>query len=384
MKLGVTLLLLFFAFPRSTLQAEESPKPLGKTADAVSTVPFSWDRVPVYAHVGKTSDDFTAEQLDFLAKHFDFIAFEKSQAVRKRGSTEAGIAEAARQIKQRNARAKVLFYWNAFLDIRSYQASRTFPAAGHLQDRNGQPVMVRTTVPTFDLSRVDVRQWWSDTAAKAVSEGGCDGIFADALLSATAPARRKPLGDEKFTAMNDGLIAMMQETQRKIGPDKLLIYNGLRGKDGAQFLPASSGAMIEHFGHFSGTGKEKMAEDLDAMRDAAKAGKIVCLKAWPGFSWLDEDTMKKPHDELVRLARERLTFPLACFLVAAEPHCYFCYTWGYSENHGTFDWYPEFDKPLGEPHSDAKKDGWTYQREFAHATVYVDLENQTARIDWKP
>ena len=137
----------------------------------------------MYAHVGKTSDDFTPEQLDFLAKHFDFIAFEKSQAVRKRGSTEAGIAEAARQIKLRKPAAKVLFYWNAFLDIRSYQASRDFPADGHLKDRRGQPVMVRTTTPTYDLSRADVREWWSDTAAKAVREGGCDGIFADALAA---------------------------------------------------------------------------------------------------------------------------------------------------------------------------------------------------------
>ena len=346
--------------------------------------PFSWDHVPVYAHVGKSADDFTPEQLDFLAKHFDFIAIEKSQAVRKRGSTEAGIAEAAQQIKWRKPGAKVLFYWNAFLDIRSYQASRDFPAEGHLKDQRGRPVMVRETVPTYDLSRADVREWWSDTAAKAVGEGGCDGIFADALLAATAAGRRKPLGDEKYDALNDGLVAMLQETRRKCGPEKLVIFNGLRGNDGAQFLPLTSGAMIEHFGHFSGVGKEKMAEDIEAMRAAARAGKIVCLKGWPGFSWLDADMMKKPHDELVRLARECLTFPLACFLVAAEPQCYFCYTWGYSEEHGTFDWYPEFDKPLGPPLGEAKRTGWTYQREYTHASIFVDLETQTAHIDWKP
>jgi len=46
----------------------------------------------VYAHVGKTSGDFTPEQLDFLAKHFDFITVEKDQASHQHGSTEAGIA----------------------------------------------------------------------------------------------------------------------------------------------------------------------------------------------------------------------------------------------------------------------------------------------------
>jgi hypothetical protein len=355
------------------------------TLHAVDALPsFSWEKVPVYAHFGKTSDDFTPEQLDFLAKHFNLIAFEKGQAVRKHGDTEAGIAVAARQIKQRNPRAKMLFYWNAFLDYPLYKASRNLPADWHLKDQQGNPVLVRNSIPAYDLIRDDVRTWWSDTAATAICKGGVDGIFADALLQVTAPGKRKLLGDEKYVALNDGLIAMLKETQRKLGPETLILYNGLRGGDGKQFLPLTSGAMIEHFGHFSGVGKEKMAEDLDAMRAAARTGKIVCLKAWPGFSWMDDDMMKKPHDELVRLARERLTFPLACFLVAAEPNCYFCYTWGYRETDGTFDWYPEFDKPLGPPQGEAKRTGWVYQRDFAHAVVLVNLETKTAQIDWKP
>ena len=358
--------------------------PLTALHAAAALPPFSWDRVPVYAHVGKSSDDFTPEQLDFLAKHFDFIAIEKGQAAHKRGDTESGIAEAARQIKRRNPDAKVLFYWNAFLDVPSYKSSRNCPAAGHLIDLRGKPVMVRKTLSTYDLSREDVRAWWSDVAATAVREGSCDGIFADALLQVTAPGKRKLLGDEKYTALNNGLVAMLKETCRKLGPERLVIFNGLRGGDGTQFLPLTSGAMIEHFGHFSGVGREKMAEDLDAMRDAGRAGKIVCLKAWPCFSWLDADMMKKPHDELVRLARERLTFPLACFLVAADPHCYFCYSWGYRETDGTFEWYPEFGKPLGPPLDEAKRTGWSYERNFAHATVFVNLETKTARIDWKP
>ena len=351
-------------------------------ADALP--PFSWEKVPVYAHVGKQADDFTSDELDFLAKHFDFIAIEKGQAIRKRGDTEAGIAEAARQIKQRNPRAKVLFYWNTFLDYPLYKASRKLPADWHLKDQHSKPVLVRQSVPTYDLAREDVRAWWSDAAATAVRDGGTDGIFADALPQVTAPSKRKLLGDAKYDALNHGLVALLKETRHKFGPEKLILYNGLRGGEGKQFLPLAGGAMIEHFGCFSdGVGKEKMAEDLDAMRAAAHLGKIVCLKAWPGFTWLDADMMQKPHDELVRLARERLMFPLACFLVAAEPNCYFCYTWGYRETDGTFDWHPEFDKPLGLPKGEAKRTGWIYQREFAHASVSVNLETQTAKISWK-
>jgi len=345
--------------------------------------PFSWDHVPVCAHVGKVSDDFTPEEVDFLAKHFDFITIEKAQALRKRGDTEAGIAEAALQIKQRNPKAKVVFYWNAFLDIPQYKAHKTVPPDGHLKDLQGNPVMVRKTVATLDLSRADVRTWWTDVAANAVTEGGSDGIFADALPQVIAPGKRKLLGEEKYQALNNGLVTMLKEARAKLGPDKLIIYNGLRGNDGAQFLPLTDGAMIEHFNHFSSTGKVNMALDIEAMRKAGQAGKLVAMKAWPGFSWLDEAQMKKPHAELVKLARERITFPLACFLVAAEKNSFLCYTWGYREDQGAFEWYPEFDKPLGPPKGQAERKGWTYQREFEHASVFVDLESETAKIDWK-
>lgn len=344
--------------------------------------PFGWDRVPLYAHVGKQAGDFSPGELDFLAKHFDFIALEKGQAVRTRGDTESGIREAARQIKRRNPRAKVLFYWNAFLDYPLYKASRDLSDAWHLKDRRGEPVLVRRKIPAYDLSREDVRAWWSDTAAAAVRDGA-DGVFADALPQIVAPAKRRLLGDEKYAALGAGLVAMLDQTRRKMGPGPILVYNGMRAGDGAQFLPLASGAMIEHFGHFASAGKEEMAKDLESMRAAARQGKIVCLKAWPGFSFLDADMMQKPHDELARLARERITFPLACFLAAAEPDCYFCYTWGYRETDGTFDWYPEFDRPLGPPQGEAIRSGWTYRRQFAHATVFVDLESRTATIDWR-
>ena len=73
---------LLLALPHALCAAEALP-------------PFSWDRVPVYAHVGKTAGDFTPAQLDFLAQHFNFVAFEKGQAFRQRGDSAAGIAEAA-------------------------------------------------------------------------------------------------------------------------------------------------------------------------------------------------------------------------------------------------------------------------------------------------
>lgn len=368
----LTALLLFAASPLALHADDTFP-------------PFSWDHVPVYAHVGKTSGDFTPEQLDFLAKHFDFITIEKHQASHEHGSTEAGFTVAAREIKKRNPRANVLFYWNASLDTTSkrgvYAAMETFPADGFLKDGKGEPVMRRKTVPNYDLTRQDVRNWWSDAAAKAVREYGADGIFADAM----GQARTKAMDDKQYAALVAARVALLEETRGKIGPDKLIVYNGLMKDDATKLLRFADGAMIENFDHpKSGDSKEQLVAFFEATRAAANDGKIVILKGWPGFSFREKDMVQKPHAELLLLAQERITFPLACYLVAAEPNVYFCYTWGYREMHGTFDWYPEFNKPLGPPLAEATRSGWIFRREFAHASVFVDLENKLARIDWAP
>ena len=341
---------------------------------------FSWDHVPVYAHVGKRSGDFTPRELDFLAKHFDFITIEKAQAIQKYGNTEAGFAVAAREIKKRNPKAKVLFYWNASLAYFGlYQAMRTFPADGLLRDSKGRLVLRRNKVPNYDLTRQDVRDWWSDVAAKAVHEYGADGIFADAMGQ-----RKDGLDAKKVAALVAARVAMLEETRRKIGPDKLIIYNGLMRDDPKKLLRFADGAMIESFCHPKyGNSKEELTAYFEATRAAANDGKIVILKGWPGFSFRQKEMMQKPYAELARLAKERITFPLACFLITAERNCYFCYSWGYREKHGTFEWYPEFDKPLGPPLGEAKRNGWIYHRDFAHASVTVNLETRTARIDWK-
>jgi hypothetical protein len=46
--------------------------------------------------------------------------------------------------------------------------------------------------------------------------------------------------------------------------------------------------------------------------------------------------------------------------------------------------YPELERPLGAPLGEARQTGWNYQRDFAHASVFVKLDTKAARIDWKP
>ena len=72
---------------------------------------FNWDRVPVSAHFG-IGDGLDPEQYDFVAQHFNFITLTAGRLPRdSQGSAETYTAQAARAIKTRNPKAKVLFYW---------------------------------------------------------------------------------------------------------------------------------------------------------------------------------------------------------------------------------------------------------------------------------
>ena len=346
---------------------------------------FNWDRVPLNLHFGKRTGDLTDAEIDFVASHSTLIALEKSHGVTPHGSTEAGIADSARRITQRNPDAKVLFYLNAFINWPGYEAFKTYRPEWILRTASGEIVTHPSGTPRPDPSNADFREWWSEVVAHANRTAPLGGVFVDALPQALSPGLAKQVGDAKARAIVAGLREMLALTKRKLGPDRLVLVNGLRTTDFHEILDweGIDGVMIEHFGAFKTDSPTDIKADLDSVALAVAKGKFVVVKGWPGFNWLDKEMMQRPYAELLQLARSRLTFPLACFLVAAQPGSHFCYSWGYTDTHGMLDAYAEFDRPLGPPKADAIWQGLTATREFAHASVWVDLTTKQARIEWR-
>ncbi len=352
--------------------------------DPVKLTGFSWDRVPVCIHFGKRTSDLTDAELDFLASHADLITLEKGHGAAVYGSTEAGIAETARRLKQRNPKLKVLFYFNAFINWPGYAAFKTYRDEWTLRDRNGNIVYRTDHVSRPDPSQAAFREWWSNVVADELKRAPLDGVFVDALPQALVRSLARTVGKEKADAIVAGLREMVALTKHKIGEDKIVLANGTRGTDFREILDweGIDGVMIEHFGAFNSASPEDILADMETMAIAAQKGNFVVLKAWPGFTWLDTAMMSRPYEELLELARRNITFPLACFLVAARPGSFFCYSWGYSDRHGTLDVYSELERPLGPPLGEAQRSGWTFRREFIHASVFVDVKTKTARIEW--
>ena len=350
---------------------------------------FSWDTVPVAFHFGKSSSLMTEAEVRFVASRSNFICLEKGHAARQFGDTETGIEKEAQQLKRLNPEMKVIFYWNTFLDYSMFKAHEVYQRHPEwwLKTLDGKLDKKKGRIKRYDLSNPDVRKWWTDVAQKAVVEGSCDGVFMDAFPQITHKSNIALWGQGKYDAIQQGLRDVIKETRQKIGKDKLIVYNGIRStpswKAGYDFPDYTDAAMIEHFGEFQSTSKECMLKDILEMDRACKNGKIVVFKGWPGFTFTDREAMKRPLAMKREIARKSITFPLAAFLVGAQKNSYFVYNWGYRMENGCLEWYPEFDKPLGEPLGDMVKEGWTLSREFKHASVRVNLETREAKINWR-
>jgi hypothetical protein len=378
-----TIIVLAIVFQFATLANGDTAKPN-----------FSWDTVPIYIHFGKSSGLLSDSELRFVAKVSDFVCLEKGHGRGRSGSTEKGVAFDAKRLKALNPRMKVLFYWNTFLNYPLYDACQI--VARHpewiFRDKRGDPIYKTGTLEQYNLLNPEFRQWWASIAGKAVTECGCDGIFMDAVNQAKRPIwMKRGWGEGNEGILTQAVVDMMRLANRQMGEDALLVYNGIRSMDptgtttGTEYLPHASGVMVEHFTAFHSQSKESIAADIKAINTAASMGKTVVVKGWPDptFNWTNKEKMRIPSNELADEARKKIIFSLACFLIAAQENCYFSYSWGWREQHGSLVDYPEFHKPLGKPMGKARKEGWVYTRSYEHASVWVDLAERRAKIDWK-
>jgi len=241
---------------------------------------FSWERVPKYAHIG-IGNVISEEQIKFLADNYELITF--SGGVGVKDSVEQRIGETTRAIKKINPEAKVLFYWSP--DIPKHQwknSNASFPKDGYVR-----PAVKGSTKgeQSFDVSKPAVREWWTDVAKVACTKHSCDGVFADGLTAGTPGGPWSNLfGKEKGAELDAGMKTMMKLARKKLGPDKMLIFNPLHGDDGkhgtlgADYLPVTDGAMVDDFDRGANIRRQSnqyLASTIETMNKASKDGKLV-------------------------------------------------------------------------------------------------------------
>jgi hypothetical protein len=377
--------------------------PAALHAAAPSTSPdrlpsFSWERVPLYMHIRKDTA-FTADEIRYLAS-FPLVTFEKATGTREFGSTEAGTLAAARAVKKINPATKVLYYRNVIVNYGGYAANASLqeiPGAV-LVGRDGSDKLVRNRVQAYDLTNAKLRDWWLANVRQVCTDPAIDGLFLDGNVKVLEPAYlRNEIGGKKKSELVDGYTAMMADARRVLGPEKLMVANVLRARfpdSGMSRLRAFDGSYMEGFEVTAGNTplKDYLAKGIAAFQDAAQQGFLIAFTAGLGEEVSEEGANNPQRTDEIRkslagdeTAKRRFQYLLAIFLICAEKHSYFYAHDGYDAK-GSKVWMkrpPEFDRPLGAPKGPAARAGWVYTREFAHATVRLDLETRTGTIDWR-
>lgn len=359
---------------------------------------FSWDRVPQYMHIRK-AEEFTEDEIKYLAS-FPLVTFEKTTGNKTFQSTEDGTLAAAKSVKELNPSTKILYYRNVIVHYGTYRANedlKNIPGS-LLIGRNGKTKLVRGKCEAYDLTNPRVREWWVGHAGEICADPAIDGLFLDGNIKVLSSGYlKRDIGEEKKAAMFEGYETMMRETRQAIGPDKIMLANVIRTgqsqNDGLEAIKLFDGSYIEGF-ELAATPEQKknnVARGIEAFQQAARQGFMIAFTA--GLSELNEEEGELNPDRTDEIRKglaesdgynKRFQYLLALFLVCAEKHSYFLAHDGYAVEKSKV-WmkrHAELDRPLGAPKGPAVKDGYTYTREFAHAKVRVDIENEVGEIEW--
>ena len=355
---------------------------------------FTWEVTPQYFMFGDGDRLLRPEEVSSIAARTGFLCIEKSHGFKELGAAELGAKHEAAAFKKIKPGIKVLFYFNSAdaWPFTSYNQGFTpetidqhpelkkfllvDPATGKLANCSN--------VYHFDVLNPAFREWWVNTVAKGVAVSGCDGAFIDQMHGFAW--LRKDKSEDVEKAMGE----MMASLKKKLGPNKILLGNNAADKMARYVFPVVDAIMFEHYSPEL-LRKEKLLQDWDEMLRIAKAGKasIFRIGVEQDSKWIENSAQKgtahNKSEMIAELAKERLEFYLACYLIGAQPYSYFQYGWGWDLSDGSLKSYPELHKPLGAPkgpYTRTEPAGWQFTREFAHASVWVDLANKQARIDW--
>jgi hypothetical protein len=357
---------------------------------------FSWDHVPLYQHMRK-SKAFTTEELEYLAG-FPIITLEKTTGSATYGSTEKGSLEAAKGIKEINPEAKVLYYRNVMVHYGGYDVNKSMDNIVQplLSDAAGNTNIIHNGKRGgYDLTNPQLQKWWVEHCVEMAGFDQIDGIFIDGNIKALEPVfLGKVIGPEKKSEVAAAYDHMMADLQKHLPENKLLVANLIRARlpdSGLGHMKYFDGSYLEAFENPANgfTRLEYVARAIEASQKAVRGGKIICMSMGLGNARTTgigiDDTRQKA--DAGSTYQDRLTYSLAIFLICAEKYSYFLAHDGYSVNgNDSSVWlkaFPEYSKPLGPPKGPAKMDGYVYTREFEHVSVWLDIKNEKANIDWK-
>ena len=333
----------------------------------------------LYGHAFNAPLDFSDAEYAHIAATFPVFTVEKRHAFGVYGNASlpapfaynsiAASIGTARKIKALNASVKVLMYWNSALNWNMYECEADVQPSWLLPPR--APL---TNVSRYNLASPQFRAWWTACAVDALrrSEGALDGLFLDALPKLTWPGN-PPDAFALWGGMVDAIKAAV--------PGAWLIYNGFYDAGGggvvanASLLAHTSALYVECLSTLGSGAPVSLADATPFLRSVAAMARAAdrADKAYVGHGF---GPVADPGDA-------RFLFGYAVFLLTATGGAreMFLANDGYEIDQGLMKTHAEYALELGAPTGAfVVVNSTALRRDFARATVVVDMARQRAEI----
>lgn len=346
---------------------------------------FSWDK-PARAIIFRNSARTSDQDVTNIAGHYQVVVMEKSSM---EGFTycEDGIKDLSTRLKAENADITNLFYWNTYRRWGNYFANIEF-------DQNPSWIwtidQIGSTV--FDQWNAGCQQWWLDTALGMANYADIDGLFLDMLhlhLGSTVGSFYSGDMYANGVALHPK-AEMVQDLRNQMPTSSLLTGNGPIHESFASgnsngYFNVMEGGYIEGW---DAADPDDTVDWIEKMHTALLNGKVVLMRSGPskteaitGDSKPTNGVEADIHDWMERNAE----FPLAVFLMAAQPYSYLMYS-EHAAASSAYEWessyVSHFDNELGFPLEEYTKNGYVYTRAFQFADVSVNIETAATTITW--
>jgi hypothetical protein len=349
---------------------------------------------------------------------------------------EDGTLAIARKLKAANPATLVGMYWRTdFVGeiARCSNFTAELKAIGNssfLRDDNGQLVLEHGHSVMWDYTKkagVDIfARALLNVVTPTLSDGApvLDYLFLDGPDWQPLPNISAARNAELRAAKMDFFAELQNQFDAVPGGQRNIILNGVDNVDTAErFNPTGvSGVMVDHWtilqflltgepmdtnkcsvkppnicGHFNLTAMDTL---ITLVRSQLLSNMTMQIKGWVGPTisqpgkWPTQMHTPTPGAERQQAMAERFNSELALFLLVAEDHMWWLYSWfwsfdsfvpGQPDSDVPKDFFPQAKCALGAPKGGpTRKAGtWTYTREYEHASVFVDLTNRTAcRVDF--
>ena len=406
--------------------------------DGATTFRHKWDTVAdlmgMHGQCGADSNQLPpASALEFAASNYAMITT-ASPCLKTAGSytmEDATLAMAA-SIKADSPATLVGMYWRTDMALEIAQCSnftaelKTHGDDYFLRDDAGQLVLKHNDV-MWDYTNKEGVALFARALVNVVNQTLSDGspvldyVFLDGPFFNPEPgisaARNAQIQTDKMAWFAD-----LQNQFDTLPGQHSVILNSVDSVDTAKLYnpTGAAGTMIDHWsilqfllrdqadcadasnkssvcGHFDAPAMDGL---FTLVRSALLSNMTLQVKGWVGPVMAQPGKyppqMHTPTAgaEQAAVAGERFNSELALFLLVAEDHMYWLFSWfwgfdswvpGQTDSQVPAAFFPQAKCALGAPKGPpARKAGtWTYTREYEHASVFVDLNNRMAcRVDF--